>query len=180
MRSIFADFPLARSCPVGVLRRVREIEPTADVLYLGPRQWLVGPVKPDTRARGSQIPVLQNLFRIPPKKRSASWHRRVTMARAKALGFRPALVHEHNDADGELVEDFRAATQQLRSDFLAQMDAEEHAHKAMLEADLADPGRAREAWKYAFTRSHAPGAPIQSVRRIPSTTTVHRTPTPAA
>jgi len=89
-------------------------------------------------------------------------------------------VHEHNDADGELVEDFRAATMQLRMDYLAQMDAEEHAHKAMLEADLADPGRAREAWRYAFTRSHAPGARIQSVRRLPSTVTVHRTPTPAA
>lgn len=166
---------------MGVLRRVREIDPTADVLYLGPRFWMVGPVKPGTLARGAQIPVLQNLLRVPQKKRGASWHRRVLMARAKERGFRPCLVHEHNDADGELVEDFRAATHQLRQDFLAQMDAEEHAHKAALEADLADPGRAREAWRYAFTRTHHVGGSLQSTPTVPSTTTVHRTPTtPAA
>lgn len=179
VRSVFADFPLVRTCPPDTLRRVREIDPRADVLYVRPREWWVGHVRPDRARRVDASTTLASLFRIPQKRRGPSWHTKVTVARAKALGFRPVLQHTHNDADGELVEDFRAAVRQLGDDYLAQFDAEQAAEHAALERDLADPGRAREAHRYAFTQSHMPSAPLRPVDRVQAGRVRHVIPSSA-
>lgn len=162
MRSAFADLPLVRECPLDVLARVREIDPRADVLFLPPNGrdghlWLVGHVRENTLTRGSQETVLASLHRIPRRKRTRAWHRKVLMCRARQRGFRPIVANPRNDADGTLVEHFRFAVHEIQraGDYLAEFDRQDEAYRAELEADLADSARSRDWFRYMRTQSHS-------------------------
>jgi len=161
------------------LRGLREIDPKNDVLYLGPGKWLFGTVDRTAESERAAIPKLESLSRIPAKKRGAEWHRRWWLAKAQLQGFRARSLFQW-EPGGWLVERVRHAhyDHQNTSDneFFRQMDAVVEEQRRANAKDLADPGRAREAWKYTFTRSHAPGISLTPKDRVRSGYTRHSIP----
>lgn len=168
------DFPQARTCPVDTLRRLRAFDPNADVLYLGPSplggMWALGTMEPSEPMRIRACKALASLLRIPRHKRNHRWAQRYWMAQAQRQGFRTRSVFHAPEPDGALVN--RVAFAQWDhhhtsdSEFFQQMDNADAEERARLEADLTDSARAREAWRYTFTRSHAVGiSPTAEPRR---------------
>jgi len=51
------DLPEERVCPEGLLRQLRQVDPAAELIYVGEGEWWLGVVKPNTfrRAQGDAI-----------------------------------------------------------------------------------------------------------------------------
>lgn len=189
MKRLVTDFPESRTVPPWTLRALREIDPNAEVLYLGPSpkggRWLLGTVdQTDNRLRARAAKALRVLGRVHPRKRDIAWARRYWLERAKYQGFRSRYVYECAEPAGYIVENVRHAfydNQRTREqDVLASYVQEEDRRREAAERDLADKHRAHEAHRYAFTRSHRVtdsyskagliSAPTSSVRsRVPLT-----------
>lgn len=163
MLRLVQDFPEVRTVRSDVLRAFREIDPQIEVLYLGPRRWMLGRVHDEpTEHRAKMQRMGDNRVKLArtmsKRTRDRGWHERQWFARAMQQGFESLhewhaieLTHDH-------VERFRAASylkQNLRADALEQFDAEAEAQRAADYADLTDKHRAHDAHQYAFTRSHA-------------------------
>ena len=181
------DFPEARTCSPDTLLRLRVFDPNADVLYLGPSplggRWVLGTVEPTEPRRITACKKMQGLLRIPAKKRTIGWYRRYWLANAARQGFKARSVFEAPEPDGVLVNQVALAWWDHRhtsdSEFFQQMDTADAAEKARLEADLTDRGRANEAWRYAFTKSHWVGGSLTPTPRPSSVRVQHPIP-PAA
>lgn len=160
MKRLIRDFPEARTVPSDVLRALREIDPDTEVLYLGPRRWMLGKVHAEpTEVRARQQRMGDARVKLArdirgKKVRDREWHRRQWFARAMQQGFEG--IHEWHDEEltSSHVERFRAArylNENLRADALAEFDRQEDARRLADLTDLTDPARATDAWRYAFT-----------------------------
>lgn len=163
MLRLVRDFPEARSVRPDVLRAFREIDPQIEVLHLGPRRWMLGRVHDGSEAGARQRRMGDARVKLArqfsgKRLRDRTWHERQWFARAMQQGFEGLHEWTADELTHEHVERFRACSylqQNLRSDALAQFDAEAEAKRAADEADLTDKHRAHDAHRYAFTRSHA-------------------------
>jgi hypothetical protein len=179
------DFPEARTAPSWIVRAFREIDPDADVLYLGPRRWMLGHVHREPTMERARLQRMGDARvklgrEIRKVTRDREWHRRQWFARAMQQGFES--IHEWNvdELTSWHVEAFRAASylkQNLRTDALEEYDRALEQQKAADLADLTDPARANDAWRYAFTLTPR----LQSTTdRVRSGFTRHAIPSPAA
>jgi hypothetical protein len=189
LRRLVQDFPEVRSVPTWTLRALREIDPNAEMLYLGPSprggRWALGTMEPSNRELYVRaVKALSILARMPANRRDIRWTRRVRLEKAKLQGFRMRFVYECAEPGSAIVENVRHAHyDHLRTsddDVLQAIEAQEAFDGEVRERDLTDPGRAREAHRYAFTQSHAPGISLTPARVVPSSRTAHPLPSPAA
>lgn len=172
MKRLIQDFPEARTVPADVLRALREIDPQTEVLYLGPRRWMLGTVHTEPteiRARQQRMGDARVKLGREIRKvtRGREWHRRQWFARAMQQGFEG--IHEWHDEEltSSHVERFRAArylNENLRADALAEFDRQEEARRLADLKDLTDPARASDAWRYAFTLTPTLQSTTQRVR----------------
>jgi hypothetical protein len=179
------DFPEARRVPSALLRAFREIDPQADVLYLGPRRWMLGHVHQDgcemqaklQRMGDARVKLGREIRKVT---RDREWYRRQWFARAMQQGFESIHEWTVDELTSWHVEAFRAASylkQNLRTDALADYDRALEQQKQADLADLTDPARATDAWRYAFTLTPR----LQSTTdRVRSGYTRHALSSPAA
>lgn len=189
MRRLIQDFPEARTCPSDTLRALREIEPATEVLYLGPSpkggRWMLAKVEPTADRRRGAASAIAGLLRIPQKKRTLAWARRMALARAKYQGLVPRFIYECVEPGSAIVENVRHAYYDNLNthdgEAFALYDAEETARRAALEADLTDRARANAAHSYAFIRSHSVSrSPAEAAGQDTRSSVRHIHPIPAA
>jgi hypothetical protein len=157
------SFPQAREAPEDVRRQLRALDPTAEVIYLGPRRWLVGRVRPNSEVRTiaermlatyASLPVTEQIRMSQAKRRY-----RVALAELARQGFRPVDVYTGRDADARLVHEFGQGQWRMQhvteNALFRELDEQEDAEKAEAAKQMQDVGTARDAWQYAFTTSHS-------------------------
>lgn len=157
------DFPQARRVSPDILRRLREIDETATVVHLGGPTWIVGKVRPNDAVRADAINMLDrwSAALISGKRMSAQGRSRVAFALLALRGFRPVQMYQitHGEPDARIITDFRRSRWEWLhtsdNELFQRMDDHESDQKARNEALLSDPHAAKDAWQYAFTRSHA-------------------------
>lgn len=153
-----------REAPEHLLRRLRVIDPTAELLYLGRGEWVLGVMTDDPRVRMAGKRLVQSCERVAAKLRAKDithdHRRRWRMGLARQLGFRLTAEYEiRGEPTAAIVRDqeamdflHRTLTMQGVTDL---NDLDDVRRKAEAHADLTDDHRARDAWRYMFTRQHA-------------------------
>lgn len=144
------DFPQARQAPESLIRRLREVDETAELVYLGPDTWALGTVRPNQVQRRAAQTILSNMLTAGRAERSS-----VAYALLALQGFRQVALYRMREPDGRIAIDFQ------RRDWAWRHKAEATVHAALLESERSDVGermaqdvveRNREAWRWAFKR----------------------------
>jgi hypothetical protein len=157
------QFPQAREAPEDTRRALRALDPTAEVVYLGPRRWLVGRVRPNSESRTTAERMLATYASLPVTEQirmsQAKRRYRVALAELARQGLRPVEIYAGRDADSRLVESFRQGQWRMQhlteNELFRELDEQEDAEKAEAAKQMQDLGTAQDAWKYAFTVSHS-------------------------
>lgn len=149
-----------REAPPLLVHRLREIEPSAELVYMGDNTWWLGRVHPslDLRKQGWEKLQVANAgthqHRIDP--RHARLYR---IGRLQQLGFQFTTEYT-GEPDGRIVEDLIRADYlwKLASNWYRYQEIRNGAQDAEAEqarAELMDDARARDAWRYMSTLSHS-------------------------
>lgn len=118
------DYPSSRRAPEPLLALLREVDPTAELLYMGfgPRstpegdelfgpRWCLGSFDPGRPGRHQANRILKGQW-----QRGMPTGERARFARAVLQGFAPIDVYVQRDPDSTIVEDFREADWRYRTD----------------------------------------------------------------
>lgn len=177
------QFPEARTVPTDILRELRELDPTCEVVYLGPRQWLVGRVRPNRAARRIAERMMESVTStLSVSAANATARRaRVALAMLGLQGFRPVAEYRLNDLDGRVVNEFRESQWRMQhtsdTELERAWDAEQEAKKAAADAERRDQHRAADAYRTAFTSNFGYGvSSIAKPDRVRSGFTRHPLP----
>lgn len=170
MQTLLPHFSHLRRPPEHVARGLRAVDPTAELVYLGYRRWLLVSVRPHSAHQAAASRILSNarrlleVWRANPKFRAnpGAFRRligRHDFALLASMGARPiAEYFLQGEPTSAVVDDFRCRDWCYRhfsdNDVQRMLDAPHDDKLAESRADLTDVGRARDAWRYAFTRSH--------------------------
>jgi hypothetical protein len=166
------QIPTLRVCPADVLRSIREVVETAELVYLGDAQWVLGDVqKSNTRERLGRYKMQRaGGAKVRTPRDFARWRYVRWEGELLCQGFSPINVFAQNDPDGRITEYLRVREYQwranldagLRSVFYDGMHeteqlAAEREDEAELDAlaqktPLLDEKRLREAWRWGFHR----------------------------
>lgn len=163
-----------RTAPTALRHRLKQIEPEAEVVYVGNGKWWLGRMDPhaDLAKAGQQKMRVAN---------QATAHRQVTddtamlyrVGRLQQEGFRMMAEYE-GEPDGRLVKDLEVADYLWRQAstferWQRSLDEEAEREKDAALKDLTSEDRAKDAWAYWRKGTHA-------VKRIdPSTMVSGRT-----
>lgn len=166
-----------REAPTDLLHRLRVIDPTAELVYMGRGVWWLGRVVPNRVLRSAGDRKVGAVAQVTRRRRpTAQEHRAHLVGRLQQHGFQFTAEYAVNDPDGAILTDqqvmdflYRTLTDGER-DVLA--DRDEVRRRAEAHAELTDDARATDAWRYLFTRSHAVTRP--SVRALRSGRTLLR------
>lgn len=167
MRIDLLDFSQSRTAPESVVRGLEELDPSACIVHLGGTRWMVGKYRPNALARAQAAAMIDNwTVNVREGKRmSPQGMARVRFAQLALLGVRPVELYTiHGAPDGRVVQDFARSrfrwlhTSQNAAE--AQLDAGEQERQQASHAALTNPDLAKDAWQYAFTRSHMPSASL--------------------
>jgi len=161
MRISPLDFPQARMAPESVMRGLEDLDPSACVVHLGGKTWIVGKVRPNSVARGVAETMMSNWTRAVQggKRLSKQGQLRVRFAQLALLGFRPVSQYEiQGEPDGRIVKEFEFS----RHCWLTTSDNELNHTLDTVQRDKADAAKAqiadvnlgKEAWNYAFRTTH--------------------------
>lgn len=152
-----------RTAPSELLRALRVIDPTAELVYFGAGRWRLGHLVPEDRriAKAGQR-LLASCARVLKvrKRPSVEDYQRHLFGKCRLFGFVPTAEYEVlGEPTAAIVRDqevmdflYRTVSAQEAD---AMYDHDELQRKAHADAMLTDEHRARDAWRYAFTRSHA-------------------------
>lgn len=153
---------VTREAPVALVQRLREIEPLAELAYVGGGKWWLGRRDPNSalaKAGQQKVRAAQAAERLTPEA-VLTYH----VGRLQQAGL--VFIAEYDgEPDGRIVKDLEVmdflwklnATQQR---WETAMDAEKKAEKDAAMKDMTDEGRAVDAWNYwrkgtfATTRSN--------------------------
>lgn len=184
------DFSAPRVASPDVIRGLREVDPTAELVYLGNGQWMLGRVRQSGdgyyQCRSKAVKILDNLYSVLSNgaQLTSRGKGKVQMAMLWMQGFKPVAMYR-GDPGGHIVEDFRRSLFMLHhtsdDEMFRMMDAPKEKAKEEARADIRDTERARMAYQYAFTRQHAVTRhddPAVSARKVPAGRTRHKTITP--
>lgn len=157
------QFPQAREAPEDIRRQLRELDPTAEVVHLGPRRWLVGRVRPNAESRRIAERMLATYASLPVtdqiKMSKVNRRHRVAVAELARQGFRPVQMYTTRDADARIVRDFQESQWRMQhlseNDLFRELDQVQEDEKAEARRQMEDVGAAKDAWRYAFTMSHS-------------------------
>ncbi|MCU1350614.1 MAG: hypothetical protein JWO56_3644 [Acidobacteria bacterium] len=153
-----------RTAPTELLRQLRVIDPSAELIYMGHGRWLLGRVLASRpiraageRLAGSCARVLQTRWRKAPL---AADHHRYRTAQLRLRDFQATQEYVvQGEPTGAIVRDqevmdflYRHVSEQQLDEMA---DEPKVAQQAAARADLADDRRAADAWRYLFTRSHS-------------------------
>lgn len=158
------DFPQARMAPESVMRGLEELDPTACVVHLGGSHWSVGKVRYSSVARGIAEQMLDNwTANVSAGARLSHQGKvRVRFAQLTMLGFRTVQQYRIKDVDSRIVRDFERSRwlwlHTSENEFWRRIDATDERDAAR--AQISNPDLAKDAWRYAFTRSHMPSASL--------------------
>lgn len=197
MTALERQVGVVREAPEPLLRALRVIDPTAELLYLGEGRWVLGHTVNDERVRkvgeralkankgaANQLEKLRMIGKLRGARLDEARFEIRTkriFGEARRLSFRPTSEYVfQGEPNGSIVRDQETMEFLYRhlsaneTDRLA--DEEQDARKASAEKELQDEYRAADAWRYAFTRSHAvtrhDDPALQSVRsgfsRVPA------------
>lgn len=148
-----------RFAPRHLLQQLKQVDKDAELVYVGDGAWWVGTYRPNikNRATGSRkVKVAQEMADVAEARRMER------VGRLQQAGF--VYLKEYvvqGVPDGRIARDFEYADWMNRMvvntehRFMAHMRDEKERGKEEARKDLADPGRAMDAWRYAFTGSHA-------------------------
>jgi hypothetical protein len=195
-----------RATPSDVLRGLREVDPTADLYYLGWKKWVLVSVRPHEDHRRAALRMilgapespagparpglraLLHLWETNPKHRAnpgafRQLMQKYELALLMAQGARPITEYViQGEPTSAIVDDFRRMDWMYRNttdDQLESMlDAPQEQARAAARADLRDEARARAAWRYMHTLNIAPGISLTPTDRVRSGFTRH-SPSPA-
>lgn len=151
------DVPEERTAPTALLRALREIDPSAEIVYAGDGDWMVGRVQPNAE-RYRMGAYAAGLELDNPRPNPAA----LRDAHLQMQGF--AVVetfHFQGEPTSEVVHDFRfrshvydsgrAAAIRAATETSAGPDEAEHARRA---AKVAAAG-ASDAWRMSHLRPHS-------------------------
>lgn len=155
-----------REAPSDVVRRLRELDPTADVIYLGWGRWNVGKVRPTSMSVAIAQRMLATYWAMSAKARNTRRGiQRYRFAEACAQGFRPVAEYTMKDLDGRVVKDFQESQYRMlnaRTDLLDDWERAEQAEREARRLELIDENRARDTIRYVKTSNF--GRAVESVR----------------
>lgn len=157
------DFPQSRECPPDIRRGLRALDPTAEVVYLGPRHWIVGRVRPNQHVRKIAEGMLDDVTRVLSVRaqNTESRRKRVALACLALQGFRPVQEYRLNDLDGRVVKEFQESQWRMLhtsdNQLEREWDAEQEAIRERNRRELGDQYRAADAYKTAFTSNFGYG-----------------------
>lgn len=185
----------SREAPVHVVRGLREIDPTAELVYLRRGLWLLGSVRWNRDA----VRKAQNIWgrachalvyaiartKIPNLKVDKRSLLRLEFASLSMVGFRHIARYAfQGEPTNAIVEDFREMDFLYRhvsdNELFQALDDRAEARRMEARAELTDPARGRDAWRYAFTLSHlarntpASVVPLSSARTRILTLNAHK------
>lgn len=174
-----------REAPRDVLRGLRVIDPTAELIYLGAGRWLLGRVVSSEPIRAAGERLAASCSRATKSRNTASRtltredYDRHLMAQLRLRGFQPTTEYVvYGEPTGAIVRDQEVMDflhRTLSDDAIdALADEDSTALKAAAHADLTDEARARAAWRYMFTRSHSVTRFGAGPQRARSGFTMHR------
>lgn len=141
---------MTREAPVALVQRLREIEPLAELAYVGNGKWWLGRRDPNralAKAGREKVRAAMAVERLTPE---AVLTHTVGRLQQEGLVF---IAEYEGEPDGRIVKDLEVmdflwklnATQQR---WEAAMDAEKKAEKELALKDMTDEGRAVDAWNY--------------------------------
>lgn len=161
------DFSQARMAPDSVVRGLELMDPSACIVHIGGTRWLVGKWRPNALVRLQAIEMLDNwTANVGAGKRlSPEGKARVRFAQLALIGVRPVELYRLvGTPDGSVVMDFeRSRWRWLHTsdaDAERQIDESDRERAQLSHGALTNPDLAKEAWRYAFTRSHMPSASL--------------------
>lgn len=177
------QFPALRTAPEHVVRGLREIDPTTELVYFGRGRWILGSVRPDVAVAAQAERILGRAYKLaafaaenPRFKVNPSNIRRllgrIDFAYLALQGFRSIAEYRVQGApDSAIVEDFRRADWMFKhttdEELWQMLEAPKEKARAEARADLADPARARDAWRYCSVLNTAPGIQLDSYLNAP-------------
>lgn len=170
------DFSQARFAPEWVVRELESLDPTASVVHLGGASWLVGKIRHSAAARAQAEAMFDTWTRQIQvgAQLSERGKARVRFAQLALLGFR--IVSQAtitNDMQwARVVDGFRESRYRWlhaqEDGVLAELDAAETRRREEARRDVQDVDRAKDAWRYAFTRSHSMAVTLTPKDRVKS------------
>lgn len=102
--------------PWDVVERLREIDPGADLLYIGEGRWMLGVYRPGEYRKQFARKQLHTLTSVNPADKDLEPWAVVAKYRKVADGWAPVLIGEaKNGLFGELIRDFRVADWTFRN-----------------------------------------------------------------
>lgn len=171
--TLLPQFPHLRRPPQHVVAGLRQVDPTADLVYMGWAKWLLVSVRPNREVIQQSQRILTNarrlleLWRANPKYREnpGAFRRligRYDFAVLATMGARPITEYViQGEPTSAIVDDMRRMDWLFRHTtdeaFDRALDAPKEQQRAAAHAELTDPARATAAWRWMFTRSHWTG-----------------------
>jgi hypothetical protein len=201
MQTLLPNFPHLRLAPPHVLAGLREVDPTADLVYLGWRRWMLVSVRQDLmdswyKQRNGQFSTLRRhalgmlvnarrlleLWETNPKYRAnpGAYRRLINRHDMALLAYQGARPITDYTVQGEptaaIVDDFKRRDWLYRNttddELLAQVNAPKEQQQAEARAQFSDIHRAADAWRYCFTLNHWVGDPGPQQRTRSGFTTI--------
>lgn len=150
-----------REAPEHLLRALRVIDPTAELVHLGGGRWLLGRVVSDERLRvAGQRLVKSSREAVKGRKPTPIDRRRHLVGQLRLHGFQPTAEFFYAGEPTSRIVREQELMQWLwirsnRYDMERMADAEQEERKAKAEAELADEALHRDAFRYLTTMSHS-------------------------
>lgn len=146
------DLPQSRTAPDDLRRRLRELDRTAELLYLGFGRWSVGRVRPTDESVRIAQRMLRTYWGMKDSARATRRGvQRYRFAEACRQGFRPVAEYTMREPDDRIVKDFQASQYRMlhqRTDLLDEFERSAAEEQAARRKDMRDPDRARDSLNY--------------------------------
>lgn len=144
--------PQLREAPEDIRRALRQLDPTAEVLYLGWGAWSVGRVRPTDQSVRIGQRMLRNYWAMGAQARASKRGvQRYRFADAAVQGFRPVQEYTQRELDDRVVKDFQQSQwrmQHQRGDLLDEWERAEEQERQDRRAMLGDVDAAKDVVNY--------------------------------
>lgn len=173
--SFLPHFSHLRRAPDSVLRGLRQVCPTAELVYLGWRQWQIVEVSANNARSASACRILERSYNtlrlwetVPKFKANPGAFRRIVgridfgLLAYDGARFVGGPYKVQGEPTSLIVDDYRQMDYHYRTltdaDVERLLNAPKEQKRALARAEAASENRAADAWRYMFTRSHYNGA----------------------
>lgn len=173
-----------RRPPDELVRNLREIDPTAEIIYAGVGHWLLGRYRPNRVVEEKGIRMIKAIRKME-RIVSATAHPDIRTVR-KVLAFRrwtyelfrmgfrkTAKYKRHGEPGSDIVEDFRARIYNLQridrieQELLDQADADVQLLRTLEQAEADAREKAKDAHRHAFRKPlHSIPSTVRHRRRV--------------